>query len=101
MRCLYVSTVLGLMNSFSPISGAEKPCATKRKHVVLALRELVEPLAFGRGGILLREILRQHPRGGGAHIHVAVRDGTDRVDQLAVRGALHQIAGRAGLHAMG
>ena len=48
MRCLYVSTVFGLMNSFSPISGAEYPCATNLQHVPLALRQLLESLAFRR-----------------------------------------------------
>src|SRR4051812_14978835 len=65
--------------------------------VLLALGQLVETLALRSGRVFLREILRGHTSRGHPHVDVAVGDGAYCIDQLAVRRALHQISGRAGL----
>ena len=68
------------------------------EHVALALRELLEPLALVRRRVLFGEILGEHARRRRPHVHVAVRNRAHRVHELAVRRALHEVAGRAGFH---
>src|SRR5689334_115196 len=74
------------------------PLRHEAKHVSFTLRQLVELLAFRLRRILLRQVLRQHSAGARIDVDVAVRHGTDRVDELAIGRALHEITCRSGFH---
>src|SRR6185437_9481221 len=68
------------------------------QYVALALSQLLELVALRGRRILLGEVLGQHTRRRRTHVHVAVRDRTHRVDQLAIGRALHEVPTGAGLH---
>src|SRR3569623_553912 len=69
----------------------------EHEHVPLSFGEAVEAGALLAGGILRHESAGEHAAGVLLHVHLAAHHGADRIHEVSICRALHEIPRRAGL----
>src|ERR1700742_3912838 len=70
----------------------------KAEHLLFAFGQALELGSLTRRLVPFGEILREDAGGRGAYIHISVRHGPYRIDQLAIGCTLDEVPRRPGLH---